>query len=179
MATQTLVTPEQFDHLPQDDDRRLELLDGEVIEMPNPTGLHSRIVVKAVTSLENYFEGTALGTVVADTDIQFGQNRLRPDLAVLLTQTWRQADPSHVPLRVTPEIAGEVISPSESAGKVNRKINVYLASGVAEVWVMYPDSREVHVFTPNRKHVEVLAGEDSLTSPLLPGWALPLMKLFP
>ena len=72
----------------------------------------------------------------------------------------------------------EIISPSESARHIERKIALLLAKGSAVVWVIYPDSRALHVHTPDRKSF-ALGVDDMLSLPaLLPGWELPVARLF-
>ena len=77
-----------------------------------------------------------------------------------------------------PDIAVEVISPSDSASHLQKKVGEYLDAGSHAVWVVYPDTREVHVFGPTGA-VRVLKGADTLEIPdLLPGLSIPLAAIF-
>ena len=176
MATQTLMTAEQFDQLPAEEER-YELLDGELIEMPSATYRHNRISVILSTSLKNYLSASHSGEVVPDTEFAVGANtRLRPDLAVLGAEKWARADQDKVPVTVMPDIAVEIVSPSDSASKLESKVERYLAAGVVEVWIIYPVQQ--HVYVHNSSVVSKLASTGRLSSPLLTGWSIAVSDLF-
>ncbi len=177
MATHTLMTAEQFDALPYDEERRLELLDGELIEIPNAAPLHSIVVVKVASSLESFLRRNRRGNVLINTDFAFNENRFRPDIAVLSASKWSQVNIERSPVRVAPDIVVEVVSPSEAASYLNRKIAVYRNNAVAETWVLYPDGPHVFIYAP--QGIRELRDSDTLASPLLPGWSLPLAELLP
>lgn len=102
---------------------------------------------------------------------------IEPDVSFLTQQRVLEADPDGYFLGA-PDLAVEIISPSESARHIERKIALLLAKGSAAVWVIYPDSRAIHVHTPDRKSV-ALGTEDTISLPgLLPGWEMPVARLF-
>src|SRR5438105_4698344 len=74
-----------------------------------------------------------------------------------------------------PLLAVEIVSESNTAEKMDRKIRLYLANGSSEVWVVYPKTRSVWVY---REGVAV-AIEDTLKTELLPSLSLPLGSVFP
>ncbi|MDP9363937.1 MAG: Uma2 family endonuclease [Chloroflexota bacterium] len=79
---------------------------------------------------------------------------------------------------VVPDLAVEVVSPSDRQAKVDEKVALYLAAGVPLLWVAYPRRRVVRVHRPGREPVElgegdVLDGED-----VLPGFRLPVADVF-
>ena len=77
-----------------------------------------------------------------------------------------------------PELAIEVVSPSESAADLNCKVELLLKAGSLAVWVPYPKQREVRVFLPNGVAYRKGLG-DTLSMPeLLPGWEFPVARLF-
>ena len=77
-----------------------------------------------------------------------------------------------------PEIAAEVLSPSETPRTIHRKLKQYFAAGVKEVWLIDPDSREVEVWTGPTLPDRALSAGEVLASPLLPDLGLPLSDLF-
>jgi Uma2 family endonuclease len=79
---------------------------------------------------------------------------------------------------IIPEIAAEVLSPSETPRTIHRKLKQYLAAGVKEVWLIDPEAREVEIWTGPTLPDRALAVGEALVSPLLPGFALPLTDLF-
>lgn len=82
-------------------------------------------------------------------------------------------------LETAPSIAVEVISPNEPAVRVETKVREYLEAGVRLVWVVYPETRSVHVYRPGGS-AAYLGPEDTLTGEdVLPGFAVPVASLFP
>lgn len=78
-----------------------------------------------------------------------------------------------------PDLAIEVVSPSDTAEDLNRKINQYLAAGGVKVWAAYPRTRQIHVSEKDRP-TTILSGDDALTEPgLFPGWSVRVSELFP
>jgi Uma2 family endonuclease len=134
MATTVTMSGLQFDALPYEEGRRWELLEGDPIEVPSPTPRHQAIVFNILMALRQYL---APGKGVAFADIEFALSdlsRLRPDVCVLLAEKARQLDPDRVPVPGAPNIAIEVISPTERAVESHDKVLAYLRNGAAEVW---------------------------------------------
>jgi Uma2 family endonuclease len=79
---------------------------------------------------------------------------------------------------MVPDLAVEILSPSNTSTDITRKIRDYFKAGSTLVWVAYPETREVYVYT-SPKDVRILDGEDSLDGgTLLPGFLLSLRDLF-
>ena len=55
-ATKVLLTAEQFDNYPFEEDKRYELDEGEMIEMTRPAYVHNRVLMRLTGELFNYFE---------------------------------------------------------------------------------------------------------------------------
>jgi Uma2 family endonuclease len=171
------MTGAQFDALPYDEGRRWELLDGELIEVPSPTPRHQILAGRLITSLGNYFAGNLIGGVLPDVEFALSKrDRLRPDVCALLGDRWSALDLDRIPIPGAPDIACEIISPSERTAESTRKVRRYLAAGVKEVWQVFPEDREIMVYTPDGLRSIDSAG--SLSSEALPGWQLPLDELF-
>jgi Uma2 family endonuclease len=60
-ATKTLLTAEEFDNYPFEEDKRYELDEGELIEMTRPTYRHNRTLRRLLVRLDNFLERTGLG----------------------------------------------------------------------------------------------------------------------
>jgi Uma2 family endonuclease len=91
-------------------------------------------------------------------------------------ETWRSVDIKRVPVVQTPDIAVEIISPSETAKTIHRKIDAYLKWGVHEVWLIDPEARTLAVHS--RAGVQPLSEGAFLTSSFVPGWQLQIADLF-
>jgi Uma2 family endonuclease len=104
----------------------------------------------------------------------------RPDLAFISFERWPRGKP--VPAtpawEVVPNLAIEVISPTNSAYEVIEKVDDYFASGVQRVWVIYPPHGKFYDYD-SPTSVRVLTRTDTLTgADVLPGFELPLAELF-
>jgi Uma2 family endonuclease len=176
MATHTLMTAEQFDQLPEEEGKRHELLDGELIEMASANLEHNVILTNGLFELEMFFRQHPVGRAIPETEFALGTERLQPDIAVLLGEKYGQADRRRIPVVVVPDIAVEIVLPSEPAAHLDHKVRAYLQAGVAEAWVIYPDGRHMYVHTG--AGARFLADTDVLETPVLPGWSMPVGNLF-
>lgn len=166
----------QFIQLPENTDKRYELIAGEIVEVVSSnrsSGLASRFIYH----LYGFAESHDLGHVTApDGGYQFAGEQYIPDVAYIsyerlpeLTDDAYYAEP--------PELVVEVISPTDSQRKIMVKVGNYLAVGTT-VWVVYPDDQVVHVYVPGEK-VRILTKTDTLLGdPVLPGFELPLDRIF-
>ncbi len=77
-----------------------------------------------------------------------------------------------------PDLAVEIVSPSENLADLHQKLREYFESGAQEVWLLFPETQEVHRYTGLLK-VEVLRRDDVLSSEsLLPGFQVRVAELF-
>ncbi len=178
MATTTYMTGAQFDALPYEEGRRWELLDGELIEVPSPTPEHQIIVGNLFASLREYLRRSSTGGALPDVEFALSErDRLRPDVSVLLHDRWSALDRRRIPIPGAPDIACEIISPSERTAESTRKVRTYLRRGVKEVWQVFPEAHEVVVWTADAP-IRILDASHALTATALPGWTLPVGEMF-
>lgn len=178
MAAQTItLSEEQFDALPEDEREHYELLDGELAELPSPTVEHQLLVGKLYSAFVAVFQTPGWGKVLLDVEFGFGDGcRLRPDIALVAEAEFVRVDIRALPVRVVPGLVVEVISPSESLHRVDQKLDLYLAAGVAEIWAVNPNAAHVYRFMAGS--TQRLGLSDVIECALLPGWSLPLSDLF-
>jgi Uma2 family endonuclease len=171
------MTAEQFDALPEEEGRKWELLDGELIEVSSATPKHNRILMRLAGLLESFAQAKKLGVVLPETDLAVRANtRLRPDFGFFSAETWRTVDLDRVPGVQTPDIAAEIISPTETATTSHRKIEAYRKWGVQEVWLIDTDIMTLFVHT--LAGAQRLSEGAFLTSEFVPGWRLQIADLF-
>ena len=179
MSVKILMTAEEFDTYPFEEDKRYELDEGEFIEMTRPAYKHNRTLKNLQFALETYLRRHPVGELLISENLfaVAPLTRLAPDAAVILGDRQAElADAKVIP--IVPEIVVEVLSPSERPGRLHRKLNLYFRAGVKEVWLIDPESREAEIWTGVNLPAEQLTGSAAITSPLLPGFALPLEELF-
>jgi Uma2 family endonuclease len=160
--------------------RLCELVDGVLVE--KPLGYYeSRLAMVLGYFLESFLEGKDLGIVLAPDGmirIEPGQVRL-PDVCFF---SW-----SHFPGRLlppgailnrTPDLAVEIISPSNTEREMERKRREYFAGGATLIWQVYPATRRVRVYTTPDIMTELGEDETLDGAPVLPGFSLPIRRWF-
>jgi Uma2 family endonuclease len=174
-----LLSAQEFDNYPFEEDKRYELDEGELIEMTRPAYKHNRILQNLQVELVLYFRRNRIGEALSSENLYalFPSTRRSPDVAVILGDRRQELENAKV-ISIIPDIAAEVLSPSETPRMIHRKLKQYFEAGVKEVWLIDPESSEVEVWTGPRLPEHELTGAASITSPLLPGFALPLPELF-
>jgi len=178
MAASTTITGAQFDAMPYEEGRQWELVDGELITVSSPTPRHQDIVFEILLAVRRYLRQSGnVGLAYQDVEFALTENdRLRPDVGVVLGEKATRLDPDKVPIPGAPDIAIEVISPSERASESHDQVRAYLRNGTAEVWQVYPKSRTVLIH--RGEIARSLEWTQPVESDLLPGFALQLASLF-
>jgi Uma2 family endonuclease len=77
-----------------------------------------------------------------------------------------------------PILAVEILSPSDKHGNIVEKIELYLEMGVAVIWIVDPDLRNVTVYRPRAEPVLFAASQDLVGDPELPGFRVKVAELF-
>jgi len=146
---------------------------------PNPR--HNLVTINVQSILRDFVRARSLGKVFpSDTGYLLARDPdvLRgPDASYVRADRLKDIDlDQHIP--GAPDLAVEVVSPSDSAQDLNKKVKQYLNAGCQVVWVVYPLTREVEVFEAGGS-MRRLTEEDSLEAPdLLPGFRHPVRGLF-
>jgi Uma2 family endonuclease len=171
------MTLQQFFDLPEDDSGWTYELDrGELIKMPPSAAKHELLKNKIARLLAPFVERAKLGLVLVETGFTLDpESWRRPDVSFLRSNRVAKLDPDE-PLEGAPDLAIEVVSPSDSKRALNKKVRHFLDMGTAEVWMVYLDSREVNVISTQSERW--LGVEETLESPVLPGLSLPVGSLF-
>jgi Uma2 family endonuclease len=169
----------QFDALPYEEGRRWELLEGELIEVPSPTLRHQVVVRILLVAIQRHLEvGHEQCVVASDVEFALADNvRLRPDVCLILPEKACRFDWDQIPIPGAPDLAVEVISPSERTSESRAKVEAYLRYGVAEVWQVYPKSRVLEIYKGENGH-RTLSADQLVTTDLLPDFSVPLSSFF-
>ena len=168
----------EFDALPYEEGRKWELLDGDLIEVSSPTPRHQKSVGRLFVNLEPFLRQQTLGDVLLEVEYALGADiRLRPDMSILLHERSSRLDLDRNSIPGAPNIAIEVISPSERSLQSLSKVRAYLRHGAEEVWQFYPQASEVLVHSPGPAIVVLRSGE-FIETPLIPGWRAAVSELF-
>ena len=179
MADPGPVTIEEFERLP-DDASRLELVRGHVVREP-PAGFeHGGIAASITTCLTTYARQHALGRVVTDEPgfVLFDDPPTvrAPDVA-FVARDRLPADPRGFP-RLAPDLAVEIVSPSNTLVEIQEKVFDYLDAGTRLVWVVEPRTRSVTAYR-SLKEIRLLTGDEEVDgADVLPGLQLKVSELF-
>jgi Uma2 family endonuclease len=178
-TTKTLLTAEEFDNYPFEEDKRYELDEGEFVATDRPPYWHNHVVGELTYSLVKFLRDHPVGEALISENVYAIGPRTRrsPDVAVILGDRYEALKDATV-IPIIPEIAAEVLSPDEPLRTILRKLKQYFEAGVKEVWVIDPESCTAQIWTGPHLPDHELTAEDALTSPLLPGFSLTIGELF-
>jgi Uma2 family endonuclease len=175
-ATTTLVTVPEFLAMPEPEGERLELIGGEIVSMSFGHIPHE-VVKKNITKiLVLWLAQNSPADLFAESMYHVDEhNALMPDLSVLFPG--RIDSSSKGWIKGAPEIAIEVVS-SETAARLEDKIELYVAHGSKSVWVVYPKKRVVWIFDA-RGGAKKFERDQLLTDPaVLPGFSILTSAIF-
>jgi Uma2 family endonuclease len=178
MAT---VAPERPEIL-SEPDGLYEVIDGRVVE--KPMGAYECWLAGEVFDLLNrHVKDNSLGRVVQEMifDLRPTVDReRRPDVAFVSFDRWarNRKVPQTRSWAVVPDLAIEIVSPTNTADEVAEKLEEYFQVGMRNVWVVYPRQLKVYAYT-SPKDVRVLIVADVLDAgDVLPGFSLPVHRIF-
>jgi Uma2 family endonuclease len=183
MPTPTLLEPRVKAPPAIADNDRYEIVNGQRVELP-PMSLYAGLVASRLDQrLGPFVDDRRLGIVVAEVLFILDPKsnlRRRPDVAFVSAERWPldRLIPETGDWEVVPNLAVEVISPSDTWEDVLAKIDEYFQKGVGQMWIVAPVSQKVYMLD-SPTSVRVLTAADELDGgPLLPGFRLPLARLF-
>ncbi len=173
VATEVLTSRAEYDARTAAGER-LEFDEGNIIEMPNNDSLHDRIKAKLARQLNRQLPDPI--EAANEQAFEVATDKVRhPDVAVCL-----QPQPGVAGQRFkgSPDLAIEIVSPSESALDLHAKVRLYLETGAKAVWVVWPDDREVEIHQRNQPTrligpEGIIEGEEPV-----PAFRLPVAALF-
>ena len=186
MSTQkTLLTADQFYDFCCHNDGRYELVRGEVIELAPTNDQHGEISSNIDTAFNNYSRRRGMGRTRVETGYRLEQDpdTVRgPDVSFMLLPRGAGVTLTGRFVPNAPDIAVELVSPSNTIAEIERKVQEYLAAGSQRVWVVYPATpstiRRVIIHRPDGT-ATTYTGDDVITDEeLLPGFSLPLSEIF-
>lgn len=168
---------EQFANAPENVDRRVELINGEIIEkLPNM--IHAVIIHLLSGYLFVFQAQNRLGWVLVEARYELPHdidNARIPDLSFIAKPDLEIMEGA---IPFMPDLAVEVQSPGQSAKLMGEKAAYYLANGSRLVWLIYPDKRLIEVLTTDDRifltEADNLDGGD-----VLPGFSVAVRDIFP
>lgn len=169
---------------PEYDDRKVELVEGVIVDMPKPGGRHGQIAMRLSVRIGGFVEANNLG-VATTSDTGFivernpgGRDTIRGlDIAYIKKGRVPDELPEQL-IDVAPDLAVEIISPTNTSEDIHTKVRQLLNAGTPLIWLVYPGSRTVQVYTSKGavtlEENDTLSGED-----ILPGFEVTVADIFP
>ena len=168
------------DDLLKPENKNCELVDETLVE--KPLGMRESLLAIWIGHLlQNHVHPRNLGLITgADGtyEVLLGLVRL-PDVAFV---SWDRLPGRRVPdepiPNVVPDLAIEVLSPSNTAKEMARKRGEYFRAGVRRVWEIDPRTRTARVYTSETAVTDLTSTDTLDGGPVLPGFSLPLAQVF-
>src|SRR5436305_1705802 len=177
-VSERLYTAEELLALP--DDKRYELMEGQLTEM-SPTGeAHNLLSIEFGALVRNFVRPRKLGRVYgAEMGFRLSKTPdtvLATDVAFVSKARLKPVQSGY--LDGAPDLAVEIVSPGNTEAEMHDKVKRYFQAGARLVWVAYPRSRVIYVYTsPNE--VKILQADDTLTGgDVLPGFSVQVADIF-
>ncbi len=179
MVTQTRLSVEEFERiaaLPENADKRLEFIGGEVIEVVS-NNYASKIALRMAAQISIYVEAHELGHVTgADGGYKVSGEDYIPDVGFI--SKVRQPKSSHDAWNPQPpDLAVEVVSPTDLPKDITDKVVSYLAAGTL-VWVIYPEKQQAKVYQAGKPPQTIDVNGVLDGGKLLPGLTVALKDIF-
>jgi Uma2 family endonuclease len=165
------------------DDELYEIIDGQRVRTP-PMGVFAVWTASLLARFLGNFAYEKLGRAITEAlfhlPAPINRDR-RPDVALVLYERWAKDRPMPATdnaWNVVPNLATEVVSPTDSVEELEQKIAEYFRAGVQLVWVVHPTRNKIHVYQ-SPTQITVLSKNDMLDGGMVvPGFQLSLADLF-
>ncbi len=170
------------DYLRLADDKRYEVINGRLYEMPAPTPLHQRILIRIAKFMIYFVERKDPGEVLpSPIDVVLGDKYvLQPDIIFISKD--RLGIIGEKAIMGPPDLVVEIISPATVRRDTVVKKEIYEKFGVREYWIVYPDEKAIEVWVLNDKGkydlFSVAEGEGKVKSKVLEGLEIDLKEVF-
>jgi Uma2 family endonuclease len=178
-------TTRDLDAMPDDGGwKRHEIIDGELFVTRAPHIRHQEAGGNLHFELESWSRQTALGKPFQTPGVVFTPNdAVIPDVIWVSQARLENGLDSAGHLTVAPELVVEVLSAGETNVQRDRevKLKLYSRYGVQEYWVVSWQLKSLEVYRRSEGQLqlsETLIVEDTLTTPLLPGFSVPMLQIF-
>jgi Uma2 family endonuclease len=163
-----------------DDGKRYEIIEGMLYEMPSPLLAHAQVIANLIAALLPVVARLGGRWFTAPLDVFIpGGNPVQPDVIVILpdgaARTVRRG------VQGPPDLAIEVLSPSNRGHDRLTKRALYARAGVREYWIVDPENRSIDILTLHLDafhRIQTASAADRLESPLLPSLSIAAADIF-
>jgi Uma2 family endonuclease len=177
------LTSRDLESMP-DNGKLYELIEGELYVSRQPSWDHQYTCVQIASALNAWSKQTGLGSTNAAPGLIFAEDDdVAPDVVWISHRNLATALGADRKLHAAPELIVEVLSPGSANQHRDRqtKLKLYSRRGVREYWVVDCERRQFEIYRRQQGALALdatLLEQDTLTSPLLPGFSCPVADLF-
>lgn len=160
-----------------------EVIDGVVVEKPPMGAYEYELVFLLGREIDEFVRPAGLGRAITEMVFDFRplvDRERRPDIAYISKERCplsRRA-PRTRSWKLVPDLAVEVVSPTNKADEVMEKIDEYFRVGVLRVWVIYPRQEKIYAYDAAESNRIYKRGEILTDEALIPGFRLDLNAFF-
>lgn len=174
-----IISVQEFDtwvHQPENANIQYELIGGEIVEVvSNSKSSNTGLLIGSFITVHvhNHDLGHTTG---ADGGYQIGDERYIPDMGFIAKARMpKLEDASYI--SIAPDLALEVISPTDTTRQITAKVANYLAAQTI-VWLVYPHDEEVEIYAPTQPMVKLTKNDTLDGGTILPDFKLSLKTIF-
>jgi Uma2 family endonuclease len=184
MSVQRRYTSRDLEDLPDVEGVRYEIINGKLPVSKQPTPGHQHVCVQLTVAIALWVRTSGSGRVYGTPGLVFSDDYdVVPDLIWIGEERLKAGRDSSGHITVGPELAVEVLSPGPTNERRDRvsKLQLYSRRNVSEYWIVEWRRHEIEVFRrvgDELAPVQTLHDGDTLTSPLLPEFTLPVVDLW-
>jgi Uma2 family endonuclease len=162
---------------------RYELIHGEAFAMSAPNARHQEILGEMFSQFHAYMRGKPCKVYPAPYDVRLFYEEdesddtvVQPDISIVCDKNKRGEEGC----RGAPDLVVEILSPSNTAIEMERKLKLYHASGVREYWIVDPENRglTVYRFQEGAILVNTYKETDKVPAAIFPGLDITLEQVF-
>jgi len=170
------------DYLELNDDKRYEVINGRLYEMPAPTPWHQDVLMELAMTMRKFAKKENLGKVIpSPIDVVLSEDVvLQPDIVFISKE--RMEIIGEKAIIGSPDLVIEIVSPNTIRRDTVVKKGIYESFGVKEYWIVYPDERVIEVWVLSESGRYELYSfaekEGKVKSKVLEGFEVDLKELF-
>ena len=162
-----------------DTEKEYEIVNGRPEEKEMAGARHGGVGARLLIKLGIYIENNNLGGIYgADTTFKIGLNSRIPDIAFVATERIPAEGEPESGWSFAPDLAVEIVSPTDLYEKVNAKVREYFVGGVRQVWIVSPEEKTVTVYRAQYDAIIYPAEAELVSEDLFPGFRCKLNELF-
>jgi len=166
-----------------DEGERYELIHGEAFAMSAPNARHQEILMELSSQFHAYLRGKPCKAYPAPYDVRLFYEEdesddtvVQPDISIVCDEKKRGEEGC----RGAPDLVVEILSPSNTAIEMERKLKLYHAAGVREYWIVDPENKglTVYRFQEGAILANTYKETDKVPAAIFPGLDITLEQVF-